>query len=169
MLLSALHHDRTNKYDGNSLAQAKASTTKNPDNSLTQNALVCCSCATKLLALMMAQYGLCFISVTWIVIVFLCAPIYYRQFHAKSHEIQPFGFDSAHTQYTPTDRPTKPNEHGRIVMRECVIWLFFRLIFSLCSSSLSISRNISSALRVCMWICVLWIIDRMTRTPAKRT
>lgn len=40
MLLSALHHDRTNKYDGNSLAQAKASTTKNPDNSLTQNALV---------------------------------------------------------------------------------------------------------------------------------
>lgn len=78
---------------------------------------------------MMAQYGLCFISVTWIVIVFLCAPIYYRQFHAKSHEIQPFGFDSAHTQYTPTDRPTKPNKHGRIVMRECVIWLFFRLIF----------------------------------------
>lgn len=40
MLLSALHHDRTKKYDGNSLAQAKASTTKNPDNSLTQNALV---------------------------------------------------------------------------------------------------------------------------------
>lgn len=33
------------------------------------------------------------------------------------------------TQYTPTDPPTEPNKHGRIVMRECVIWSFFALFF----------------------------------------